>query len=526
MSSNRLEHIFNITLPALFCIILLCNYCSAIKDALPAEPNTIHINVNTTTKINFNRYNVNLGTTKILIKNFPQNNGFFLIQVHSFAQKVTLTNGTNFNLQSTVYGNNIGLVKILLPTDATKTFPFYLQAEQKGMVLIAVTVYGSDDPIPGGCSMTFNTDISPYLNLTFTNALIEVNYQDASIFGHYCEDSAVRLEMYRLYVQPNKINEDTYFNNIETMLTVEDIQKNGENITEIGERIQNLRKYISGYMGLGQIIVIVAVSGNTSSAYVPALTYFCNTTCGNESCYDYNVAWWGFLNTAMLIFGIALIIAEDWSGMKTNMILSLGISTYVFYTILIYTSNISLLAMVFTIIGFILAYYIIFRCIFSFVETDSNMENRNPIYTNFIISLICGLYVGTLIVTGGLMDTYNPSIFWCVFVLISTITCLFIFGLCVVNPFGYNWMAIVLITMSYSYFTGGTMHHIVTEVIRYMTVAHYDIAVKINLHNLYMIICGIAIALLRSIIVKAEGRPSIVVKLYRIRVQHAEYMQI
>lgn len=518
MMIRRLEKAFSLTLPAFYFFIFLCNYCNALQD----DSSTINIYVNTTADTLFDRYKISFGTTKILIRNIPQDDGFFLIQVHSFAQEIILTNGTSFNLHSSVSGTNVGLVKILLPTDATKTFPFYLRANQSGTVLIAVTVYSSSDPIPGGCSMTFNTDIAPYLNLTYTNALIDVKYQDASLFRHICEENVVRLEMYRMFVAKNDLSSDNYFDNIQKMLTVDDIRKNGENITENGVRTSSLRKYLSGYMGLGQIIAVVGVSGDRSAAYVPAVTYSCNVTNGPESCYEYNDIWWLVLTCIVLIYGIAMFFAEDMMGISISF-LTLGITTYVLYNILIYATNISNFVLIICIAGCIISLSIISAC-------TCGMCLKKPeileMISHCLTSVLCGLCIGTLVVTRGWLDMYSSAVYWGLFAGMSVVMFILIFCSSFINPFAYNLMAMVLIMTSCSYLSGGTTHHIVTEVIRQMTVEHYDVAVKMALYNITIVAALILIALFRSICSAGEGRRPIKLRIVRYRVDRINYTQI
>lgn len=75
--------------------------------------------------------------------------------------------------------------------------------------------------------MTLNIEIAPYQNIKVFDDLIRVDVQAASLPGLLCELSKIRLTFYHLYLNKNNYSKDAYFNGIESMLTVDDIVKNG-----------------------------------------------------------------------------------------------------------------------------------------------------------------------------------------------------------------------------------------------------------------------------------------------------------
>lgn len=141
------------------------------------------------------------------------------------------------------------------------------------------------DPIPGGCSTTFDFDIAPYQIVTYTTELIIVDAQSASINNHICEEQLDNLEMYHLYLDEWVFSEDQYFEGIQQMITVKAIKENGRKVPE-PYGASNLRRYYNAYVGTGSVFAIIAKYGNYSSAYIPAVTYACDVSMGNETCYD------------------------------------------------------------------------------------------------------------------------------------------------------------------------------------------------------------------------------------------------
>lgn len=93
-------------------------------------------------------------------------------------------------------------------------------------------------PIPGGCNMEFDIEVSPYQKLHAENGMIIVETQPASALAFNgspipCEISAVQPKMYRLYLPQQDFTPDTYFDAIASMLTTQDIARNGNEVSHI-----------------------------------------------------------------------------------------------------------------------------------------------------------------------------------------------------------------------------------------------------------------------------------------------------
>lgn len=91
-------------------------------------------------------------------------------------------------------------------------------------------------PIPGGCNMEFDIEVSPYQRLRAENKMIIVDTQPASILAPdgspvSCEKSLVQYKMYRLYLPRQDFTPDTYFNAIASMLTTQDISQNADEVS-------------------------------------------------------------------------------------------------------------------------------------------------------------------------------------------------------------------------------------------------------------------------------------------------------
>lgn len=91
-------------------------------------------------------------------------------------------------------------------------------------------------PIPGGCNMEFNIETAPYQNLNMKNEIIIVDTQPASVYATNgtlfpCEKNSVHHTMYRLYLPGQDFSPETYFTAIASMLTTQDIMRNGYKVS-------------------------------------------------------------------------------------------------------------------------------------------------------------------------------------------------------------------------------------------------------------------------------------------------------
>lgn len=98
-------------------------------------------------------------------------------------------------------------------------------------------------PIPGGCNMEFDIEVSPYQKLRAANGMIMVDTQPASILAPNgssvpCEKSVVQHRMYRLYLPRQDFTPDTYFDTIASMLTTHDIMRNGDEVSRNMKQIK------------------------------------------------------------------------------------------------------------------------------------------------------------------------------------------------------------------------------------------------------------------------------------------------
>ncbi|XP_066998733.1 transmembrane 7 superfamily member 3 isoform X3 [Anabrus simplex] len=135
-------------------------------------------------------------------------------------------------------------------------------------------------PLPGGCNMEFSVETAPYLQLRLSRSLITVDAQLASLpsLSLACDDysSLIHLEIYHMYLPERDFTPESYYDAIRKMSTVDSIRSNGK-LVAAPERGSTLRRTFSAYPGTGSVYGVIAVSGYSASAYVPAFTYACGS---------------------------------------------------------------------------------------------------------------------------------------------------------------------------------------------------------------------------------------------------------
>ncbi|GLV37223.1 hypothetical protein CBL_01947 [Carabus blaptoides fortunei] len=223
--------------------------------------------------------------SQIIILQIPVHKSLLLLQYYNNSQTfqvdIVLSNNINFMPSTYVNGTNIGLVQIITGANNYQFFVKNKNIQSNNTVLIAIVPYGAA-PIPGGCNMEFPTEIAPYQKLTYSDAVITVDAQPASINGHRCEQQIVQHEMYHMYLPESDFTPEVYFSGIKNMLTVTDISYYGTQASRPGNGF--LRRLYSAYKGTGSVYVIIANIMGQTSAYVPIVSYACDPLNLAESC--------------------------------------------------------------------------------------------------------------------------------------------------------------------------------------------------------------------------------------------------
>ncbi|KAL1506734.1 hypothetical protein ABEB36_006040 [Hypothenemus hampei] len=256
----------------------------------------------------------NCSTYVITVLNFNPNVKFFIIQVHSFHENLTLSYENPVNTNSFTSGQNIGLV--WMQQFSTKfgslnnnSVNFYLFRRGTILnnldILLSVSTYAENDPVPGGCNLSFETEIAPYQKITTSSNTITVLSQPPSIFESLCDRSDIQTDMYFLYLKEHNNNADEYFRGIEQMMSPANITKYGTRVIEALTSTKFKQMY-SRYAGTGRVFAIVSTYKNKTSAYVPTVSYSCDLHLWEEDCLGPNGVYWKLVTAFLLVCGLIL----------------------------------------------------------------------------------------------------------------------------------------------------------------------------------------------------------------------------
>lgn len=131
--------------------------------------------------------------------------------------------------------------------------------------------------------MTFETMNAPYQKISYTDNLIKVNAQPPSAYGVSCDNNKVQVEIFHLFLPAYDNKQETYFQGLSKMVTVENIRMNGKKVYNLEGRLKYGRLFNS-YRGTGEVFGIIATYKNRSSAYVSAVSYGCDLLNWNTNC--------------------------------------------------------------------------------------------------------------------------------------------------------------------------------------------------------------------------------------------------
>ncbi|KAH0558327.1 transmembrane 7 superfamily member 3-like [Cotesia glomerata] len=411
--------------------------------------------------------------TLVLIKNPPSSLSFIIIQAHA-QQNLTLVT-KNAQKVSRVVGTNIGLqldsklikdTKINVINDNNKTVP----------ALIAITAYTFEAPVPGGCNMEFDIEISPYQQLMLTNSTIIIDSQPASaplINGLKlpCEKNLVTYEIYRLYTDESDFNNETYFSTIITMLTVDDIIKNAVKIPTSASR-SPMRKVYSSYPGTGSAYVMIATFGNHSSAYVPIFSYGCTPFSTEISCDYLKTAMSKVLCASVLFFGIFLTLITRRRYQVELFLLGCFSGGIIGYIILHDNQmEIQLTVNLSVIIGIVMGLLLVSLWYIKGMPCIGILQASLSLGALVASTTYLGMPDGQLVLV-------NDTTFWIIY---STIVIAVVLLLCIFSPNSNiiccAFIGAFAIILPIDYWVGSSLKYIIINTVRRITVYGFNVAI-------------------------------------------------
>uniref|UniRef100_A0AAR5P9F3 TM7S3/TM198-like domain-containing protein n=1 Tax=Dendroctonus ponderosae TaxID=77166 RepID=A0AAR5P9F3_DENPD len=408
--------------------------------------------------------------TRIDVININAGVGFFLIQVHSYMGNITLSDDSDAQIS----GTNIGLI---WKGNSENVAHFYLFRDHLALLdnitmLIAVSTYSKYDPVPGGCNLSFETEIAPYQKISESDDFITVISQPPSQFGNFCNRSNIVTRMYYLYLSEHDNSTEQYFANIQKMISVDDIVKYGTLVLE-GLTANRFKQMYSRYAGTGRVFAAVSTRLGRSAAYVPAVSYGCDVAAWDADCSGPVGTQWKIVTAFLLLCGLFICFSGH-KFFKTG----LFIIAYIFGAVFMLTA-ISILTQfggqgkdIFSFIS-----GLAFALLWLFLWRKFGI----PVVAVQLAFLLNGLLVASILFYSQLGDIYifaNDATFWTCFVCLLIVT---------QKPFGCLTSLFYIIALSLvgsyavifavNYYVGGNLPYILLNTYRRITVANFGSAV-------------------------------------------------
>nr|XP_023020175.1 transmembrane 7 superfamily member 3-like [Leptinotarsa decemlineata] len=353
---------------------------------------------------------------------------------------------------------------------------FYLLRNIKYMVnvriLLVVAVYDEFDPVPGGCNLTFDTVLAPYQLTSYNDEYITVKSQPPSAYGVSCDTSKIKVDMFHLYLPEYDRNNETYFDGIEKMLSVEDILRYGTKVPEI-EGYFKFRRLYSSYRGTGEVFGMIATYNNKSAAYVPAVSYGCDLMDWDQNCIGPVTGFWKFVCALLLIFGLFVCFLGHRFFKVTLYIIGFTFGVFITYLTISLEQNLTVNEKAITsfVVGFL---YGIF---WTFIWWKFGI----PLLSVNLVFVLSGCLVASVIYYAGVADIdifTNDINFWVIFLSII-LGCLIIFvpftrmSHIVTCSFVGSYACITAM----NHYVGGNLQYIIINTFRRATVKHFNYAV-------------------------------------------------
>ncbi|XP_043268733.1 transmembrane 7 superfamily member 3-like [Venturia canescens] len=413
----------------------------------------------------------------IALTDIPELLSFAILQVHGHERNLSISyndstkcNGT----RCTLYGANLGLVAFF-GQNSTASFVVINREDKPISALFSVVAYDRNAPMPGGCNMEFDFEVSPFQKLQFTDATVTLEAQPASAprgIGPLCESPSVKLRRYRMFLPEREFKQETYFSGIQKMTTVQSILENGEEILPALDA-SSVRRVFSAYPGTGSIYAMIATYGNHSSAYVPAVSYACSPLSSPSSCGNLNTKTAQALCAIVLIVGlIVAFIGHKCLGFEVVFLgaISGGIISFAVLTAIGYFQTSTILGIVMGVSFLSGIGWLVLSCWMGM-----------PCLATFLSSLTLGFFVASTVYFGLADDTslFESDLnFWLIYVGITLLVPI-VLGLL---PFVSNVVCCAIlgsytIILPIDYYAGSNLKYIVINTIRRATVPEFNAAV-------------------------------------------------
>lgn len=256
-------------------------------------------------------------TVRIRSTNVPKTVAFAVIQAHSQVNRISMSQSRKFEIGNHVNGSSIGILVETTTSNSGVTAYLINTLPVNITVLTFIIYYDRRAPIPGGCNLEFEMPVSPWLRVSYNHSMVNVDHELAALPSNQgvlpCESESLHYEVFHYYLSQRDFTEDSFFDAIRLLRTVNGAHEYGREIRSFGFT-PTTRSPFSLYPGVGQVFVVtVTYTGDASrfaptAAYIPSFTYGCDLSVEGD-CQTLNSTYAKVLCALSIFIGLLIAFA-------------------------------------------------------------------------------------------------------------------------------------------------------------------------------------------------------------------------
>ncbi|XP_032795832.2 transmembrane 7 superfamily member 3 [Daphnia magna] len=256
-------------------------------------------------------------TVRIRSTNVPKTVAFAVIQAHSQVHRISMSQSRKFEIGNHVNGSSIGILVETTTSNSGVTAYLINTLPVNITVLTFIIYYDRRAPIPGGCNLEFEMPVSPWLRVSYNHSMVNVDHELAALPSNQgvlpCESESLHYEVFHYYLSQRDFTEDSFFDAIRLLRTVNGAHEYGREIRSFGFT-PTTRSPFSLYPGVGQVFVVtVTYTGDASrfaptAAYIPSFTYGCDLSVEGD-CQTLNSTYAKVLCALSIFIGLLIAFA-------------------------------------------------------------------------------------------------------------------------------------------------------------------------------------------------------------------------
>lgn len=177
--------------------------------------------------------------------------------------------------------------------------------------------------MPGGCNQEFDVETSPFIRLYEDPIQTRLDFQLSRLGApaarsHSCDISRsfIYYEVYSLFLREGDFSEDELFRGLRLMSEPSSITRYGSKIHSFASS-RRTRVFLLSYPGRGVVYNVLAVSQQTSAAYVPVSSYNCDLRTSIVGCGKMNEIMAVILLCILSVTGLIVTFrGHQWFGLQ------------------------------------------------------------------------------------------------------------------------------------------------------------------------------------------------------------------